>query len=317
MGLVLGVDTSSYTTSLCLLDANGDMVSEQRKILDVASGSRGLRQSEALFQHVRNLPTLTEQISSDLGGGNLVSIGVSSKPRPQEDSYMPVFLPGISLARSLSNILGIPCYELSHQENHIWAGLASAQGPKEFPFLAVHLSGGTTELTLVNRDPLSWNLQVQLLGGSSDLHAGQLVDRLGVKLGLPFPAGSHLEELALKTTNTVTIPSFHRSGEISFSGPLTALERLVGQENPETLARSCFLVISRTLIKWIQWAENITPCRQLLIVGGVAANSLIRQDLTASLPNWKLFFAKPEHSVDNAYGSAFYAGLASGLFTWK
>lgn len=313
MRLTLGVDTSSYTTSLCLLGEDGKIVLDQRKILEVASGSRGLRQSEALFQHVRNLPQLTQELTSHLEEHELVAIGVSTKPRPQGDSYMPVFLPGLSLAHSLSHILNIPCYELTHQENHIWAGLASAGGPNDFPFLAIHLSGGTTELTLVNRAQDGLGLEIDLWGGSSDLHAGQLVDRLGVRLGLSFPAGAQLEKLALTAPNSLPIPTFHKEGKVSFSGPLTALDRLVGKEKPEVLALSCFLAISRTLIKWISWAETKTTCRQLLIVGGVASNSLIRQELIKALPKWKLFFAAPQHSVDNAYGAAYFAALAHVL----
>lgn len=316
MRLVLGVDTSSYTTSLCLVGEDGTIVLDQRKVLEVASGSRGLRQSEALFQHVQNLPGLTSKLTPYLQNNELVAIGVSTKPRPQDDSYLPVFLPGSSLASSLGHVLGIPCYELTHQENHIWGGIGSVGGPREFPFLAIHLSGGTTELTLVNREQTGWGLKVDLWGGTSDLHAGQFVDRLGVRLGLSFPAGSALEQLALNASTSLPIPTFHKGGMVSFSGPLTALERLCGQEAPEVLALSCFSAISRTLLKWIRWAETQTKCRQLLIVGGVAANSLIRQELVRSLPHWKLFFGKPRYSVDNAYGAAYFAALTSGLFFW-
>lgn len=313
MRLVLGVDTSSYTTSLCLLGSDGNILLDQRKILEVASGSRGLRQSEALFQHVMNLPQLTSKLTPYLEGNELVAIGVSIKPRPQDDSYLPVFLPGTGLAHSLGHVLGVPCYDLTHQESHIWAGIASAGGPSRFPFLAIHLSGGTTELTLVDRDQSSWGLMIDLWGGTSDLHAGQFVDRLGVKLGLPFPAGAALERLALDAHTSLPVSTYHREGKVSFSGPLTALERLVGQKEPEVLALSCFSAISRTLIKWISWAESRSKCRQLLIVGGVAANSLIRRELERTLPHWELFFAEPRYSVDNALGAAYFAALASGL----
>ncbi|HHU60410.1 MAG: O-sialoglycoprotein endopeptidase [Bacillota bacterium] len=315
MKLVLGIDTSNYTTSICLVGEDGKVVADQRKILNVASGARGLRQSEALFQHVKNLPELTANIQNHFNTNTLTAIGVSAKPRPRDDSYMPVFIPGTSFASSLGHILGIPVYETTHQETHIWSGVASSGGLKESRFLALHLSGGTTELTEVKRYSNDFRLAVESLGCTLDLHAGQLVDRLGVKLGLPFPAGPLLENLANKTLETVPISTFHRNGKISFSGPLTALERIVGQVEPEILARTCLDVIARTLIKWIRFTESKTDCREILVIGGVAANLLIREQLEKSLPDWKLFFASPKYSVDNAYGAAYYGALRAGIIT--
>lgn len=314
MKVFLGIDTSSYTTSMCLVGEDGRLVADHRLVLKVASGSRGLRQSEALFQHVQNLPELSAALAPALAEHTLAGIGVSEKPRPQEDSYLPVFLPGLSLAKSLSSLLSVPCYLLTHQENHIWSGIASAGGPKAHRFLAIHLSGGTTELACVEREPGTERLDIQLWGGTSDLHAGQFVDRIGVGLGLPFPAGPALEELALQTEESVPIPTFQREGSISFSGPLTALEKLADELAPPVCARTCLLSISRTLVKWIRWAEQQTDCWELLIVGGVAANSLIRRELRRRLPHWKFYFASPAHSVDNALGAAYYAALASGCF---
>lgn len=315
MKVVLGIDTSNYTTSMCLLGENEDLKADERKILQVASGSRGLRQSEALFQHVQNIPSLTEKVGRALAGHELVSVGVSEKPRPQEESYLPVFLPGLSLAQALSHLFAIPCHKITHQETHIWSGIGCAAGPYAREFLAIHLSGGTTELTIVKRDEQTNRLQIQLLGGTLDLHAGQFVDRLGVKMGLPFPAGPSLEKLAHLTTESLPVPTFQRDGKVSFSGPLTALEKLVGQVAPETCARACFMSIARTLVKWIRWAEDRHQSRELLIVGGVASNQIIRQVLREQLPHWNLYFAAPAYSVDNAYGAAFFSALMSGLLT--
>lgn len=314
MRVFLGIDTSAYTTSLCLVGEDGRILADERIVLEVASGSRGLRQSEALFQHVKNLPRLSAALKPALEGRALAAIGVSVQPRPQDDSYMPVFLPGVGLAQSLASFLGIPCYGLSHQENHIWGGIASANGPTGGEFLAIHLSGGTTELTRVQRDKLSHRLQVDLWGGTMDLHAGQVVDRLGVLLGLPFPAGPALEALANGTQEAVPIPTFHRDGMVSFSGPLTALGKLARELDPSVCARSCLLSIARTLVKWIRWAEHRTDCRDLLLVGGVAANLLIRRELQDRLPSWQLYFAVPRYSTDNAYGAAFFAALREGAF---
>jgi N6-L-threonylcarbamoyladenine synthase len=179
-------------------------------------------------------------------------------------------------------------------------------------FLAIHLSGGTTELTSVRHVDSKNRLEIELVGGTLDLHAGQFVDRIGLQLGLPFPAGSFLEKLANATTETVPVATFHRAGKVSFSGPLTALERMLGVVPPEVCARTCFASISRTLVKWIRWAEEKYSTRELLIVGGVAANQIIRTTLYERLPHWKLYFAAPIYSVDNAYGAAFFSALMSG-----
>lgn len=315
MKVFFGIDTSSYTTSMCLLGEDGNIKADERKILQVASGSRGLRQSEALFQHIQNIPSITSKLTLPLEGHELVSIGVSEKPRPQEDSYMPVFLPGSCLAEALGHLLAIPCHKLSHQESHIWSGIASAKGPGAPDFLAIHLSGGTTELTAVRRDLITNRLEIELLGGTLDLHAGQFVDRLGVKMGLPFPAGPSLEKLAHLSTESLPVPTFHRDGMVSFSGPLTALEKMMANVRPEVAARACFTSIARTLVKWIRWAEKKGASRELLVVGGVAANQIIRQALRQGLPNWKLYFAAPVYSVDNAYGAAFLSALASGFLS--
>lgn len=313
MKLFLGIDTSNYTTSLCLLRQDGEIVADQRQILKVGPGLKGLRQSEAVFQHVQNLPVLTARLGPHLRGEDkLAALGVSTKPRAQTGSYLPVFLPGHSLALSLANLFGLTCYELTHQENHIWSGLASAGLALEGSFLAIHLSGGTTELVLVQPDRGNRSLRVDLWGGTLDLHAGQLVDRLGVKLGLSFPCGPALEKLALEAEATVPVATYQKAGRISFSGPLTALEKLVGEVAAPVIALTSFRVITRTLIKWISWAEEKTQRRRLLLVGGVAANKIIRRELVQGLPGWQIFFAAPAFSTDNAYGAAYYAALASG-----
>lgn len=220
--MFLGIDTSNYTTSLALVNSNGDLVNQVRKILAVPMSKRGLRQSEALFQHVKNLPLLTQELFSKPPA--LKGIGVSAKPRPQEDSYMPVFLAGVSLAHSLGNTLAVPVYETTHQENHLLSGLVTANGPRESRFLALHVSGGTTDLLLVE-EQAGYRFAIDTIGTSVDLNAGQFIDRIGVALGLPFPAGPHLEELSMTSKERVIIPSHHKQGQVSFSGPLSCAER--------------------------------------------------------------------------------------------
>jgi len=309
----LGIDTSNYTTSLAVIDANGQISADSRQLLPVEAGEKGLRQSEALFWHIKNLPDVVQRLTMQVPDlhSHLRAIAVTTSPRPVLDSYMPVFLAGTSFAEGLASILQVPCFSLSHQENHLWAGLFTAGRPKLNEFLALHLSGGTTELLHV-RMTGDYHLQVAIIGGSMDLHAGQFIDRVGVAIGLPFPAGPHLERLASSSQQDLVIPSYHREGQISFAGQETAALRLLQQHNKADVARAVLMNIARTIAKMIRWAAQKTGITKVVLVGGVCANQLIRAELTARLDQLQLYFADPRFSVDNALGAAIFAGLSYG-----
>ena len=221
--VILGIDTSNYRTSLCLIDLEGQIVAEERELLSVKAGGRGLQQSEAVFQHINQLPELARKL--DLNNGQVVAIAVSTRPRPVAESYMPVFKVGESWARGISVFLQIPLIETTHQEMHIAAGEYSAsQRCQEKRFLSVHLSGGTSELLLCTRADDGYI--IECLGGTRDLHAGQLIDRVGVALGLPFPAGPYLEKLAKDVQpdeDEWRVPSTTRGFDFHFSGAETQL----------------------------------------------------------------------------------------------
>lgn len=303
---ILGIDTSNYTTSLCLIDEQGEIVKEERQLLKVEQGERGLQQSAALFQHVQNLPVLATRLG-DLTG-KLRAVCASTKPRRLEGSYMPVFTPGSGLGRILAATHGVPFYETSHQEGHIAAGEGSAEDVPADRFLAVHISGGTTDLLDVTR--LADGYDIRELGTSVDLHAGQFVDRVGVALGLPFPAGPRLEKLAQTSTDEgVTLPSPVNGYNLSFAGPETAALRLVEQGVPAAdIARAVERCIAKGLEKTLRKAVEDLGVKHLLIVGGVAANLYIRGRLQHRLEHRavgaKLFFALPKYSTDNAFGVA-------------
>lgn len=319
MDLFLGIDTSCYTTSLAVVDGEGNLLSEARRLLTTPQGGRGLAQNEAVFQHINNLPELFAQISAKVSVQQLRGIAASTRPRPVEGSYMPVFRVAGSYGKSLSALLGVPFTGTSHQEGHLAAGLWSAQGPQEPEFLAVHLSGGTTELLCVNRltgsEPSERVFEITLLGGTADLHAGQLVDRVGVALGLPFPAGPHLENLAREVPAgdapafQVSIPSSVKGYQISFSGPETHALRLIAQNTHKPLiARAVENCIAISLEKIIRKAVLDSRIKEVLVVGGVSANQFIREKLFVRLQHKsvgaRLFFAAPELSCDNAVGVA-------------
>jgi N6-L-threonylcarbamoyladenine synthase len=309
MTYVLGIDTSAYTTSLALVDQNHQLLADERILLQVKEGGRGLRQSEALFQHIKNLPSLFERIAPQ-GANKIAAIAVSAFPRPLPGSYMPVFLAGLSQAHSLGSINNIPCYEVSHQEGHIMAGVyGSPELLQSDAFLAVHFSGGTSEILKVRRGERTF-YDIELRGSGSDLHAGQLVDRVGVAMGLPFPSGPSLEKLALKAGHSeITIPSSVRNGSFSFSGAENQALSYIKQGYPhDQIALAVLKMIANTLEKMLLTECEQSGIRDVLLVGGVMANSIIKNRLLKRLEHpavgLRLHFAAPGLSTDNAVGVA-------------
>lgn len=312
MKLYLGLDTSAYTTSMALVDEQENIILDKRVLLEVKRGERGLRQSDALFLHVKNLPSLFNNLTPDLASG-VKAIAASAAPRNTDGSYMPVFLAGLGQAEALSSFSGLPLFRVSHQEGHIMAGL---RGYREIllhkPFIAVHFSGGTSEVLGV-RDGEGSFFTVDILSEGSDLHAGQLVDRVGVAMGLPFPAGPHMEQLAKRAgTGTVNIPSQVDDRKFSFSGPEAAALRLIKQGADQLeIAFAVFRVIANTLEKTLLLCAEKSGIKDVLLVGGVMANSLIRERLQQRLEHpsvgLQLYFAEPALSSDNAVGVAILA----------
>ncbi|MHB8169924.1 MAG: Kae1-like domain-containing protein [Thermincolia bacterium] len=319
MKLVLGIDTSCYTTSLALVDIAGHLVSQERRSLKVKAGERGLRQSEAVFQHNVNLPELAESLVREAGlvvgelREKIIGVSASTRPRPVAGSYMPVFKVAEGYGRAWAALFGVPFIPTTHQEGHLMAGLWSAGGPSSEEFLAVHLSGGTTELLRVRRLELGNGdaFQEHLLGGSSDLHAGQLIDRVGVDMGLEFPAGPRLEEMANQAgvNEEIKLPSSVKGYDISFSGAETRAAQLLAQgAAPAGVARAVEQCIANSLEKILRRGVAEEGLNQVLIVGGVAANRYLRSRLKQRLEHpavgASLYFAEAVHSTDNAVGVA-------------
>lgn len=308
--LFLGIDTSYYTSSVALVDASGRLLADQRRPLAVARGERGVSPPQAVWSHLKALPAEVEPLLRAYGT-RIAAVAASVRPRPAEDSYLPPFKVSEGFGRTVAAALGVPFYPSTHQEMHIMAGLWSADQPPEGKqFLAVHLSGGTTELIRVTRRPGGFD--EELLGGTLDLHAGQFVDRVGVALGLPFPSGPHLERLAADgRPGAVRIPSVVHGWRVSFSGPETAAQRLVGQADPSDLALAVIHCVSKTLEKWLRAAVEETGLREVLVVGGVSANQMLRARLRSRLEHpavgARLAFGQPRFSTDNAVGTALLA----------
>lgn len=306
--LYLGFDTSCYTTSVACVNEDG-IVLDERTVLSVAFGTRGLRQSEALFQHIKNLPILTRRVLEQADVTRIRAVAVSAQPVLAPESYMPVFLAGKNTAVSVASALKVPLIETAHQYGHVRAALFGNDALFAEPsFLAMHISGGTTDMLRVSMDH-GQIASITCLGSSGDLHAGQLVDRIGVALSLPFPCGRHLEALAREATaRDVHVPSSVKGVTCSFSGAETQLQRAVEDGlAPEETAYAVYDVLARTIAKMIRNAAALTGERFILLSGGVASSNLLRELLHKRLPEGGLFFGMPALSSDNAVGVALLA----------
>ena len=304
----LGIDTSCYTTSVAVIGEDGSLLSEARQILSVKPGRCGLQQSEMVFQHTRNLPLLMEKAlqSDDI---EICGVGVSGCPRPIADSYMPAFLAGVSAAKSIAAVSKIPLYTISHQENHMEAGMWSAGGPEADRFLMLHASGGTTDMLLAQKKA-DGRYQLEQIGGSMDLHAGQFIDRVGVALGLQFPTGPELEKLAETADYMTELPVSVRKLQVSLSGPATAaLRKLQAGEDKAALALGVEYALAETFARMLRNGAAAYDAADVLLVGGVASNKFIRAHVEEKLQkrNIRLWVPEARFSCDNASGCAAYA----------
>lgn len=304
----LGFDTSNYTTSVAWTD--GDKNYNIRQLLFVKEGERGIRQSDGVFQHMKLMPEMFNKLSKAVDIKSVKAIGVSTRPRTVEGSYMPVFLVGEGYARVTADALGVPLYEFSHQDGHVMAGIYSCNAFELLDgiFISVHLSGGTTEILASRYE--GYNFVHKIIGGTQDISAGQFVDRIGVKLGLQFPAGKALEQMALSAESEEKLPVSVKGAYMNFSGVETRAMRMAEIADKNALALGVLENVKNTLVKSINNAIKETDIHRILVVGGVASNSIIRDGLTKKLDG-KVYFADKEYSTDNAVGIAYLAQLAN------
>ncbi len=296
---VIGFDTSNYTTSIAYFDGKEGL--NCSKLLPVRQGALGLRQADAVFAHTKSLPELSGRLFSHIDPGEITAVGVSTRPRAVEGSYMPCFLVGYSHAKLLSSALGVPLVEVSHQQGHVAASLWSASHMElmEQPHLAWHLSGGTTELLLV--EPEGRNVCCTRIGGTTDISAGQLIDRTGQMLSLPFPSGRYLDELssesALHDVFRVKCPGM----EFSLSGVENQVQRFheTHTSSAETAAFA-LRCVAGAVFQATEHALRAYPGMRVVFSGGVASNSMLRRMMAPLDP----VFCPREYSTDNAMGVA-------------
>ena len=302
---VIGFDTSNYTTSIAYYDGTGGV--NVSRLLPVKAGELGLRQSDAVFAHIKSLPELSGRLFSHIQKSDISAVGVSTRPRAVEGSYMPCFMVGYTHAKLLSDALNVPLVEVSHQQGHVAASLWSANrlDLMEQPHLAWHLSGGTTELLLV--EPEGKNVRCSRIGGTSDISAGQLIDRTGQLLDLPFPSGKHLDALSQNAQGREVFKVKCPGMEFSLSGVQNKVQQFheKGGDSAETAAYA-LRCVATAVYKATENALKEYAGLPVVFSGGVASNSMLRTCLAPLNP----VFAQPQYSTDNAMGVAVLAHRA-------
>ena len=300
--IFIGIDTSNYTTSCAISDSKGNILHNFKILLPVNEGERGLRQSEAVFAHIKNFKLISEFIRDNLNESEVVAIGYSAFPRDVEGSYMPCFLVGEAIANMLGAFYRVPVYPFSHQSGHIRAAVYSSNAEVSDEFIAFHVSGGTTEVVKVKCENNYY--KTEIIGGSNDLHAGQAIDRIGVHLGFKFPCGKEIEQYAKE--NNKEIPPFATSVKGYYCN-LSGLENLALNLYSKTQdkALTCDYVlefIGKTLEKITVNMRKEYPTHKIVYGGGVLSNSIIKARLKKKFK--EVYFAEPQYSADNAAGIA-------------
>ncbi len=306
--MILAFDTSNYTTSIAIVDGETIIVDE-RKLIDVKLGSRGIRQSDGFFQHMQ---ALGEWVDRELPNyaAQLAAVAVSTRPRPVADSYMPVFRAGQIIGQTIANSLNIPLYSCSHQEGHLYSALRGQTIATDFLFL--HLSGGTTEIHAVSWRDSAYRFSP--IAATADISLGQLVDRIGVKAGLHFPCGAEMDRLS-GDSGALQAPRFHFKSAFNLSGYENYFTNCLASHQPERVFGHLFEVLSDIVIDIVDQALSQTGLTTVLLAGGVAENSTVRRRLT----NWSarrrvtIAFAAPRYASDNAVGVARFAQIKSNL----
>ena len=305
--LFLGIDTSNYTTSVALCNRDGEIILNLKRLLPVAEGERGLRQSDALFAHTKNLPLIMDELSKFLDAHyperEIAAIGFSKTPRDLEGSYMPCFLSGVAVASSLAATLGCPSFSFSHQSGHVMAALYSSGRldllEKQDQFAAFHVSGGTTEILLVS--PQDGGFSVELIGETADINAGQAIDRTGVMMGMRFPCGREMESIIRdlnipKQKTKISVKGL----QCNLSGVENQTKKMYRETGDKALVSAyCFDFVADTLSKMTENLRETYPDIPIVYAGGVMSNKRIGLRL-AKYDN--TYFSAPEFSSDNAAG---------------
>jgi N6-L-threonylcarbamoyladenine synthase len=292
--LILGIETSCDDTGVALYDSAAHKVvahavHTQASMHEVYGG---VVPELASRDHIRRLVPLTRKV---LGGKTIDGIGYTEGP-----GLAGALLVGASFAHGLAVSLGVPAVGVHHLEGHLLSPLLSARRP-EFPFLALLVSGGHTQLMRV--DGVG---RYELLGDTQDDAAGEAFDKTAQLLGLGYPGGPALSKLAESGTPEryrLPRPMIGAGLDFSFSGLKTAVLTLVKNERPEPadVARAFVDAIVEVLVVKCARAVESTGLTQLVVAGGVGANAQLRSalDAEAARGGFDVFYPEPELCTDN------------------
>ncbi|MGI5849720.1 MAG: hypothetical protein ACOX8Q_06615 [Christensenellales bacterium] len=304
----LAFDTSCYTTSIAAV-SNGNVLYDKRLMLAVKKGNRGMRQSEAVFHHLKNLRQLFLGYSNK--GNNIKGIGFSAKPCPREGSYMPVFCVGESYGIACASLLGAKTHALTHQHGHIYSAFFGNPFTDD-DYCVFHVSGGTLDILHV-RITGGIVADIKSAGGTLDITCGQLIDRIGVAAGLGFPSGNEMERMYIGNGAALAVNVLGLNANLS--GAETQAIRLL--QDGRSAAYVCSGVIdcvARTLTQLIKNAAKITGLEKFIFTGGVICNNIIREKLNKACQagGFQCILAQKAYCSDNACGLALAAGIIDG-----
>jgi N6-L-threonylcarbamoyladenine synthase len=316
--LILGIETSCDDTGVALYDSGAHKVLAHavhtQASMHEAYG--GVVPELASRDHIRRLVPLTRKV---LGERAIEGIGYTEGP-----GLAGALLVGASFAHGLAASLGVPAVGVHHLEGHLLSPLLSARRP-DFPFLALLVSGGHTQLMRVDRVG-----RYELLGDTQDDAAGEAFDKTAQLLGLGYPGGPALSKLAERGAPgryRLPRPMIAAGLDFSFSGLKTAVLTLVKNERPDSadVARAFVDAIVEVLVAKCARAVESTGLTQLVVAGGVGANAQLRAalDAEAARRGFDVFYPEPELCTDNGAMIAFAAayrlknGARSHSFTVK
>lgn len=316
----IGIDTSNYRTSVSAVDEKGNAVFQKAVLLDVAHGERGLRQSDAFFRHSNRLPEYLRELLNSIDTESVSAIGVSERPRRVEGSYMPCFMAGVNAAGILGSALDVPVYGFSHQEGHAAAILESDGSVPPERSLFFHLSGGTTEALLCSPDGNGYDMEIA--GGTLDISIGQLLDRYGVAIGMPFPSGQYLDDMAYKAledisfdprkiTGTGVMPKLRiKDGYFNLSGAETRLMKFASscsdEKEASRVTAELFVSITGLLADEAAYLSDKYGINDIYMAGGAASSRTVRK-LLSDVKGSDIKFGDAALSGDNAVGTALLA----------
>ncbi len=303
--IIIGIDTSCYTTSIAAISLDKEILFNKKIMLKVGKGVKGLRQSDMVFQHVNNIGIISEEIKNLNEEFNIVGICASKKPRPVDNSYMPAFTVGYNFAQMFSSLNQISLYDTTHQENHIEASLYKTDVNSD-KFISVHMSGGTTEILLVTKN--KFDFKVDKIGGTNDVSFGQLIDRLGVNLGYDFPCGKYIDENAMNCKDKIEngLKTSVKDGYMNLSGLENQINKYKDNYDKFYTSKLLMDAIVRNLQKSLIYLCERENIKEVVFAGGVASSEYIRKNISNKLKreNIKCYFNDIEYSTDNAVGCA-------------